>query len=59
MDNPFSDFFHVPNSQELLDIAFKKAMKSSAQVSKNTGEAREVKKDQGTKTSTRRTHKPS
>jgi nucleolar GTP-binding protein len=35
MDNPFSDFFHVPNSQELLDIAFKKAMKSSAQVSKN------------------------
>jgi nucleolar GTP-binding protein len=35
MDNPFSDFFHVPGSQELLDIAFKKAMKSSAQVSKN------------------------
>jgi nucleolar GTP-binding protein len=35
MDNPFSDFFHVPNSQELLDIAFKRAMKSSAQVSKN------------------------
>lgn len=35
MDNPFSDFFHVPSSQELLDIAFKKAMKSSAQVSKN------------------------
>jgi len=35
MDNPFLDFFHVPNSQELLDIAFKKAMKSSAQVSKN------------------------
>lgn len=35
MDNPFSNFFHVPNSQELLDIAFNKAMKSSAQVSKN------------------------
>ena len=35
MDNPFSDFFHVPNSQELLDIAFKKAMRSSAKVSKN------------------------
>jgi nucleolar GTP-binding protein len=35
MDNPFSDFYHVPNSQELLDIAFKRAMKSSAQVSKN------------------------
>lgn len=35
MQNPFSDFFHVPNSQELLDLAFKRAMKSSAQVSKN------------------------
>ena len=35
MDNPFLDFYHVPNSQELLDIAFKRAMKSSAQVSKN------------------------
>lgn len=35
MDNPFLNFFHVPNSQELLDIAFKRAMKSSAQVSKN------------------------
>ena len=35
MNNPFSEFFHVPNSNELLDIAFKKAMKSSAQVSKN------------------------
>jgi len=35
MDNPFSDFYHVPTSQELLDIAFKRAMKSSAQVSKN------------------------
>ncbi|MFX0177807.1 MAG: hypothetical protein ACFE85_16455 [Candidatus Hodarchaeota archaeon] len=35
MKNPFSEFFHVPNSNELLDIAFKRAMKSSAQVSKN------------------------
>jgi nucleolar GTP-binding protein len=35
MKNPFNEFFHVPNSQELLDIAFKKSMKSSAQVSKN------------------------
>ena len=35
MKNPFSDFYHVPNSSELLDIAFKRAMKSSAQVSKN------------------------
>jgi nucleolar GTP-binding protein len=35
MKNPFNEFFHVPNSQELLDIAFKRAMKSSAQVSKN------------------------
>jgi nucleolar GTP-binding protein len=35
MKNPFSEFFHVPNSNELLDIAFARAMKSSAQVSKN------------------------
>ena len=35
MKNPFSDFYRVPNSQDLLDIAFKRAMKSSAQVSKN------------------------
>ncbi len=33
--NPFNYFFHVSNSQELLDIAFKRAMKSSAKVSKN------------------------
>ncbi|MFX1257571.1 MAG: NOG1 family protein [Promethearchaeota archaeon] len=33
--NPFNEFFHIPNSQELLDIAFKRAMKSSAKVSKN------------------------
>ena len=35
MKNPFNEFFHVPTSQELLDIAFKRAMKSSAKVSKN------------------------
>jgi len=35
MKNPFNKFYHVPNSQELLDIAFKRAMKSSAQVSQN------------------------
>lgn len=35
MKNPFDEFYHVPNSQELLDIAFKRSMKSSAQVSKN------------------------
>jgi len=35
MNNPFNEFYHVPNSQELLDIAFKRGMKSSAQVSKN------------------------
>lgn len=35
MTNPFNEFYHVPNSKELLDIAFKRAMKSSAQVSKN------------------------
>jgi len=35
MKNPFNKFYHVPNSQELLDIAFKRGMKSSAQVSQN------------------------
>jgi nucleolar GTP-binding protein len=35
MKNPFLSFTHVPNSKGLLDIAFKRAMKSSAQVSKN------------------------
>jgi nucleolar GTP-binding protein len=35
MKNPFNEFYHIPNSQELLDIAFKRAMKSSAKVSKN------------------------
>ena len=35
MKNPFDQFYHVSNSRELLDIAFKKGMKSSAQVSKN------------------------
>ena len=35
MKNPFSNFYHVPNSKEFLDIAFKRAMKSSARVSKN------------------------
>ncbi|KKN58964.1 hypothetical protein LCGC14_0546950 [marine sediment metagenome] len=35
MKNPFDKFYHVANSKELLDIAFKKSMKSSAQVSKN------------------------
>jgi len=35
MNNPFDEFYHVPNSQELLDIAFKRAMRSSAKVSKN------------------------
>ena len=35
MKNPFLSFSHVHNSKELLDIAFKRAMKSSAQVSKN------------------------
>jgi len=35
MNNPFNEFYHVPSSKELLDIAFKRGMKSSAQVSKN------------------------
>ncbi len=33
--NPFQNFYHVPSSEELLDIAFKKGMKSSAKVSSN------------------------
>jgi len=35
MKNPFLEFYHVPNTKELLDITFKRGMKSSAQVSKN------------------------
>ncbi|TFF97466.1 MAG: hypothetical protein EU541_08185 [Promethearchaeota archaeon] len=35
MKNPFLNFFYVPPAQKLLDIAFKRAMKSSASVSKN------------------------
>jgi nucleolar GTP-binding protein len=35
MKNPFLSFSHVHSSKELLDIAFSRAMKSSAQVSKN------------------------
>ncbi|UCD02492.1 MAG: 50S ribosome-binding GTPase [Promethearchaeota archaeon] len=35
MKNPFNEFYHVLSSKELLDIAFKRGMKSSAQVSKN------------------------
>ncbi|MFO8020126.1 MAG: GTPase [Promethearchaeia archaeon] len=35
MKNPFDGFYHVLTSQELLDIAFRRAMKSSANVSKN------------------------
>ncbi|MFW9771649.1 MAG: NOG1 family protein [Candidatus Thorarchaeota archaeon] len=35
MKNPFLEFYHVPNSKNLLDIAFSRAMKSSTQVSKN------------------------
>ena len=33
--NPFEKFYRVPTSQELLDIAFSRAMKTSVQVSKN------------------------
>ncbi|MBY9003689.1 MAG: 50S ribosome-binding GTPase [Candidatus Lokiarchaeota archaeon] len=35
MKNPFLHFYHVPNTKELLDMAFKRGMKSSAQVSQN------------------------
>ncbi|MBD3213835.1 MAG: GTP-binding protein [Candidatus Lokiarchaeota archaeon] len=35
MRNPFLNFYRVLNAQELLDIAFRRAMKSSASVSSN------------------------
>ena len=35
MKNPFLEFHNVLNSKQLLDIAFSRAMKSSAQVSRN------------------------
>ena len=44
MKNPFNEFFHVPNAQELLDVAFKKGMKSSAQVSNNAPRLIKAKK---------------
>ena len=44
MKNPFFNFYHVLNSQELLDIAFKRAMKSSAQVSVNAPKLIKAKK---------------
>ena len=47
MKNPFNEFFHVPDSQELLDIAFKRAMKSSAKVSKNAPILLKAKKKEG------------
>jgi len=47
MKNPFNEFYHVPTSQELLNIAFKKAMKSSAQVSKNAPILIKAKKKEG------------
>jgi len=44
LKNPFDQFYHVPSSQELLDIAFKRAMKSSAKVSKNAPNIIKAKK---------------
>ncbi len=44
MKNPFDRFYHVPNSKELLDIAFKRGMKSSAQVSLNAPRLIKAKK---------------
>ncbi len=44
MKNPFDRFYHVLNSQELLDIAFKRGMKSSAQVSRNAPKLIKAKK---------------
>ncbi|TFF94249.1 MAG: GTP-binding protein [Promethearchaeota archaeon] len=47
MKNPFDSFYHVPNSQTLLDIAFRRSMKSSAQVSKNAPILIKAKKKEG------------
>lgn len=47
MRNPFLDFYHVPSAQKLLDIAFKRAMKSSASVSKNAPIIIKAKKKEG------------
>ncbi len=47
MKNPFLNFYHVPDAQNLLDIAFKKAMKSSASVSKNAPIIIKAKKKEG------------
>ena len=47
MKNPFDGFYHVPKSQVLLDIAFKRAMKSSAQVSVNAPILVKAKKKEG------------
>jgi len=49
MKNPFLGFSHVHNSKELLDIAFKRAMKSSAQVSKNAPILLKAKKKEFTR----------
>ncbi len=49
MKNPFLEFSHVHNSKELLDIAFKRAMKSSAKVSKNAPILLKAKKKEFTR----------
>ena len=49
MKNPFSEFYHVPNSKNLLDIAFSRAMKSSTQVSKNAPILIKAKKKESTR----------
>ena len=49
MQNPFLGFSHIHNSKELLDIAFKRAMKSSAQVSKNAPILLKAKKKEFTR----------
>ncbi len=47
MDNPFLNFAYLPTSQKVLDIAFKKAMRSSAQVSANAPILIKAKKKEG------------
>jgi len=52
LKNPFNEFYHVPDAQKLLDIAFSRAMKSSAQVSKNAPILLKAKKKEGKRIST-------
>ncbi len=52
MKNPFDEFYHIPNSQQLLDITFRRAMKASPPVSKNAPILLKAKKKEGARIKT-------